>query len=97
MAAAEIGDAQAVICADDDDELNLEIALLARQANPNVRVVARLGNSVLREAMAQDNGPGAILEVRARVCGRFGGLYKIEGEVTADGCLAAAGSVTLSS
>jgi 3-hydroxyacyl-[acyl-carrier-protein] dehydratase len=41
--------------------------------------------------------PGAILEVRARVCGRFGGLYRIEGEVTADGCLAAAGSVTLSS
>jgi 3-hydroxyacyl-[acyl-carrier-protein] dehydratase len=40
--------------------------------------------------------PGAMLEVRARVCGRFGGLYKIEGEVTADGCLAAAGSVTLS-
>ena len=63
LAAAEIGDAQAVICADDDDELNLEIALLTRQANPNVRVVARLGNSVLREAMAQDNGPGAILDV----------------------------------
>ena len=41
--------------------------------------------------------PGAILEVRARVCGRFGGLYRIEGEVTADGCLVAAGSVTLSS
>jgi 3-hydroxyacyl-[acyl-carrier-protein] dehydratase len=41
--------------------------------------------------------PGAMLEVRARVCGRFGGLYRIEGEVTADGCLAAAGSVTLSS
>ncbi|MCW2563183.1 MAG: transport system, NAD-binding component, partial [Mycobacterium sp.] len=63
LAAAEVADAQAVICADDDDELNLEIALLARQANPNVRVVARLGNSVLREAMAQDNGPGAILDV----------------------------------
>jgi 3-hydroxyacyl-[acyl-carrier-protein] dehydratase len=41
--------------------------------------------------------PGAILEVRVRVRGRFGGLYRIEGEVTADGCLAAAGSVTLSS
>jgi 3-hydroxyacyl-[acyl-carrier-protein] dehydratase len=40
--------------------------------------------------------PGAMLEVRARVRGRFGGLYRIEGEVTADGCLAAAGSVTLS-
>ncbi|MDT5207599.1 MAG: hypothetical protein QOF67_14 [Mycobacterium sp.] len=63
LAAAGVADAQAVICADDDDELNLEIALLARQANPDVRVVARLANSVLREAMAQDNGPGAILDV----------------------------------
>jgi len=52
-----------VICADDDDALNLEIALLARQANPEVRVVARLANSVLREAMAQDTAPGAILDV----------------------------------
>ncbi len=52
-----------MICADDDDALNLEIALLARQANPHVRVVARLANTVLREAMADDNGPGAILDV----------------------------------
>ena len=28
-----------------------------------MRVVARLANGVLREAMAQDNGPGAILDV----------------------------------
>src|SRR4029450_12730058 len=62
-AAAGVANASAVICADDDDDLNLEIALLARQANPNVRVVARLANTVLREAMAQDNGPGAILDV----------------------------------
>src|SRR5882762_1701052 len=60
---AGVAGARAVICADDDDALNLEIALLARQANPDVRVVARLANSVLREAMAQDNGPGAILDV----------------------------------
>ncbi len=51
------------ICAGDDDALNLEIALLARKANPDVRVVARLANDVLREAMAADNGPGAILDV----------------------------------
>ncbi|MBS4728284.1 NAD-binding protein [Mycobacterium sp. SM1] len=38
-------------------------ALLARQANPDVRVVARLGNDVLRTAVAVDNGPGAILDV----------------------------------
>jgi Trk K+ transport system NAD-binding subunit len=63
LAAAGVADAHAVICADDDDDLNLEMALLARQANPNVRVVARLANSVLREAMAQNNGPGAILDV----------------------------------
>ncbi|MBW8712347.1 MAG: NAD-binding protein, partial [Mycobacterium sp.] len=33
------------------------------QANPNVRVVARLANTVLRLAMAEGNGPGAILDV----------------------------------
>jgi Trk K+ transport system NAD-binding subunit len=63
LARAGIADAEAVICADDDDDLNLEIALLARQANPNVRVVARLANTVLRLAMAEGNGPGAILDV----------------------------------
>ncbi len=63
LAAAGIADADAVVCVDDDDALNLEIALLARRANPEVRVVARLANTVLREAMAQDNGPGAILDV----------------------------------
>jgi 3-hydroxyacyl-[acyl-carrier-protein] dehydratase len=40
-------------------------------------------------------GPGAYLEARARVAGRLGGLYKIEGEVTADGRIVATGSVTL--
>jgi Trk K+ transport system NAD-binding subunit len=60
---AGIATADAVICADDDDDLNLQIALLARQANPRARVVARLSNAVLREAMADDNGPGAILDV----------------------------------
>lgn len=35
------------------------------------------------------------LEAHARVAGRLGGLHKIEGEVTADGRLVAAGSLTL--
>ena len=39
--------------------------------------------------------PGAVLEVRARVAGRMGGLFKIEGTVTADGVLVAAGGLTL--
>ncbi|OBG98923.1 MULTISPECIES: NAD-binding protein [unclassified Mycobacterium] len=55
--------ALAVICVGDDDATNLEIALLARKANPGVRVVARLANDVLRTAMAADKRPGAILDV----------------------------------
>jgi 3-hydroxyacyl-[acyl-carrier-protein] dehydratase len=39
--------------------------------------------------------PGARLDVEARVAGKLGGLYKIEGEVTADGQLVAIGSMTL--
>lgn len=59
----DLTNADAVVCVGDDDAKNLEIALLARKANPHVRVVARLANDVLREAMAADNGPGAILDV----------------------------------
>ena len=55
--------ARAVVCAGPNDAVNLEIALLARQYSPTVRVVARLGNDVLREAVADVNGPGAILDV----------------------------------
>lgn len=40
-------------------------------------------------------GADVVLEARARVAGKIGGLYKIEGEVTADGRLVAAGSITL--
>ncbi|UMB68857.1 NAD-binding protein [Mycobacterium paraterrae] len=60
---ADISNALAVVCAGDDDAVNLEIALLARKANPTVRVVSRVANDVLREAVANDNGPGAILDV----------------------------------
>ncbi len=63
LADAEVNRALAVICVGDDDAINLEIALLARKANPSVRVVARLANDVLRGAVAADNGPGAILDV----------------------------------
>jgi Trk K+ transport system NAD-binding subunit len=63
LRAADIGNAHAVICASEDDAINLEIALLARRANPKVRVVSRLANTVLRQAMTEDNGPGAVLDV----------------------------------
>jgi len=40
-------------------------------------------------------GADVTLEASARVAGRMGGLYKIEGTVTADGVLVARGSMTL--
>jgi Trk K+ transport system NAD-binding subunit len=60
---AGVANAAAVVCAGDDDATNLEIALLARKANPHIRVVARVANDVLREAVAADDGPSAILGV----------------------------------
>jgi 3-hydroxyacyl-[acyl-carrier-protein] dehydratase len=39
--------------------------------------------------------PGDVLEATARVVGRMGGLYKIEGEVAVDGRVVGTGSVTL--
>ena len=63
VGSADFAHASAVVCAGDNDARNLEIALLARKANPKVRVVARLANDVLRGAVADDNGPGAILDV----------------------------------
>src|SRR5436305_9073867 len=55
--------ARAVVCAGPNDPVNLEIALLARRFSPNVRVVARLADNVLRDAVANVSGPGAILNV----------------------------------
>jgi Trk K+ transport system NAD-binding subunit len=55
--------ARAVVCAGPDDAVNLEIALLAREYSPTVRVVARLSNDVLHAAVDAVNGPGAILDV----------------------------------
>ena len=39
--------------------------------------------------------PGVWLEASARVAGRLGGMYRIEGSVAADGELVAAGTITL--
>lgn len=39
--------------------------------------------------------PGARLEARARVAGHLGALFKIDGDVTADGIVVASGTLTL--
>jgi Trk K+ transport system NAD-binding subunit len=63
LESAGLATAHAVIAASPDDAANLEVALLARQANPGVRVVARLSNRVLYDAMQNSIGAGAVLDV----------------------------------
>ncbi len=63
LEAADVACAHAVIAASPDDALNLEVALLARRANPTVRVVARISNASLRQAMDEPDDPGDMLDV----------------------------------
>jgi Trk K+ transport system NAD-binding subunit len=63
LLSAGVHRARAVVCAGPDDAVNLEIALLAREYSSTVRVVARLSNDVLHEAVDAVTGPGAILDV----------------------------------
>ncbi|WP_406816911.1 NAD-binding protein [Mycobacterium sp. M23085] len=63
LAKAGLARAAAVVCAGVDDAVNLEIALIARKSNPDIRIVARIANDVLREAVADDDGPSTVLGV----------------------------------
>ncbi len=63
LIAAGIHSARAVVCVVEDELRNLEIALVARELRPDVRVVTQLGNHAIGRAMARGNGPGAVLDV----------------------------------
>ena len=76
LQAAGIAMADAIICVADDDAVNLEMALLARQASPRVRVVARLVNTVLREAVAAGR-PYALAFVDVRMPPGWDGVETI--------------------
>lgn len=60
---AGIGTARAVVCVTASDVRNLELALLARELRPELRVVSQLGNQAVGAAMETANGPGAVLDV----------------------------------
>ena len=62
LRAAGVETAAAVIAAAHDDAVNLEVALLARRISPQARVVARLANTVLRQAMS-DGDEATVLDV----------------------------------
>ena len=65
-------------------------AQAARRPTSRIRLAA-LGPFKFPAAAA----PGAWLEAHARVSGRLGSMFKIEGDVTADGQVVAVGSLTL--
>ena len=65
LTVAGIFEARAVVCVVDDELTNLEISLVARELRPDVRVVTQLGNQAIGRAMADGNGPGAVLDVAA--------------------------------
>jgi hypothetical protein len=65
LAAAGLDRAKAIVCVTGDDLTNLQIALLARQHHPQLRIVAQLGNNAIRQALQADGLPGAVLDVAA--------------------------------
>ena len=52
-----------MLCVVDSELTNLEIALVARELRPDIRVVSQLGNQAIGRAVAGGNGPGAVLDV----------------------------------
>ena len=59
---ANLASATALVCAAGSDLENLEIALLARRMQPDVRVVVELGNAALGRALARVTGPDSVLD-----------------------------------
>ena len=63
LKAASIQDALAVVCATNDDLVNIEIALLVREMSKTVRVVVQMGNSSVAEALQPIVKPGGVFDV----------------------------------
>ena len=58
-----IDTAIAVLCVNDDDLRNIEIALLVRELSPSIRIVVYAANAAVGRAMQAIATPGAVLDV----------------------------------
>jgi Trk K+ transport system NAD-binding subunit len=65
LLAAGLAGAVAVVCMPGDDLQALEIALLARQLRPDVRLVVQMGNGAVSRALAELIGDASVLDVPA--------------------------------
>lgn len=63
LRAARVAEARAVVCATQDDLVNIEIALLVRELSDTVRVVVQMGNAQVATALRDVARPGAVFDV----------------------------------
>jgi Trk K+ transport system NAD-binding subunit len=63
LLAADVAGALAVLCVTDDDVRNIRLALLARDASTDVRIVVRMANASVGSALQRVARPGAVLDV----------------------------------
>jgi len=60
---ARVSEALAVVCATEQDLINIEIALLVREMSLSVRVVVQMGNASVARALEPVAQPGAVFDV----------------------------------
>jgi len=65
LGAADLDNAAAVLCIDEDDLRNVEMALLVREMSPAVRIVVYTSNSSVNRALEPIARPGTVLDVAA--------------------------------
>lgn len=63
LKATNVAAALAVVCATNDDLVNIEIALLVREMSTTVRVVVQMGNESVAEALQPIVQPGGVFDV----------------------------------
>jgi Trk K+ transport system NAD-binding subunit len=60
---ASVETAAALVCAENEDLENMDVALLARRIRPDLRVVLHLTNPAVGRALTRVTGPGTVLDV----------------------------------
>ena len=71
LAEAGLDRALAVICAETNELVTLEIAMRVREARPDVRLVVQLANPSVGRALERVTGPGSVLDVAALAAPSF--------------------------
>ena len=71
LAEAGLDRALAVICADTNELVSLEIAMRVREIRPDIRLVVQLANPSVGRALERVSGPGSVLDVASLAAPSF--------------------------